>query len=273
MKSRQSNLTVREVAPGRILAWLALGWRDLTRAPAASLAHGLAIAGFGAFLAWFAYDRFWLLAGAFSGFLVVAPLVATGLYALSRALERGETADFALLARTWTRWGANRRSDPASYWCLVRFGLLLALAGTGWVLVSAAFVTLAAPLPVDSPLDFVRHVVLSRDSLAFEAWLVLGGALAAPMFASSVISMPLLLDRHVNALDAVLASWRVVLANPGVMALWAGTLMLITLLGFATLLAGLILAIPLLGHASWHAYRDLVDATGLPERIAPEARA
>ena len=90
--------------------------------------------------------------------------------------------------------------------------------------------------------------------------------MAAPMFASSVVAMPLLLDRRINLLVAVLTSWRVVLANPGAMALWATLIMLLVLIGFATGLLGLIVLIPLLGHASWHAYRALVDASAFPER-------
>ncbi len=237
-----------------------------------SIAHGIAVTGFGAILFLLARDRFWLLAGAFSGFLVVAPVLATGLYALSRALERGEPADAQLLMRTWTHWGANRRADPSSYWCLVRFGLLLALAGTGWVLTSAAFITLFAPVPISSPADFLRHIVIAPDHFVFEMWLTLGGVLAAPVFASSVISMQLLLDRHVTALEAVLASWRVVIANPLPMAVWAALLMTLTMLGFATALVGMIVIIPLLGHASWHAYRDLLDTAALPGRAAPGTR-
>ncbi|MBL8309523.1 MAG: DUF2189 domain-containing protein [Burkholderiales bacterium] len=248
---------------------MARGGRDFIACRWVSAAHGVAVAVFGALLFWLAHDRFWLLAGAFSGFLVVAPVFATGLYALSRALERGEPADMALLLRTWTHWGTHRRSDPGSYWCLVRFGLLLALAGTGWVLTSAAFITVFAPVPIVRPEDFIRHVVIAPDHFVFEAWLAMGGLLAAPVFASSVIAMPLLLDRHVNALQAVLASWRVVLANPMPMALWAAMLMMFTFCGFVTALLAMVAIVPILGHASWHAYRDLLDVSDVPERVAP----
>jgi len=268
-QSLADTAPVKTVDAMRPLQWLALGWRDLMRCGWISIAHGAAVSTFGAALFLAAYDRFWLLAGALTGFLVVAPVVATGLYALSRALERGEPADEKLLIRTWTHWGNNRRSDPGSYWCLVRFGFLLALAGTGWVMTSAAYITLFAPVPITSPIDFVRHIVLAPNHFIFEGWLALGGVLAAPVFASSVISMPLLLDRHVTALQAVLASWRVVMANPVPMAVWAALLMGLTLFGFVTAFLGMMIVIPLLGHASWHAYRDLIDAQALPERIAP----
>jgi len=241
---------------------LALGWRDFCRVPWLGASHGAALAGFGATLLLLAGDRFWFLAGAFSGFLIVAPVLAVGLYAISRALEQGERPSFALVLQTWLSW----RGRPAHDWRLVRFGLLLGLAGTGWVVTSAALITLLSPVPVREPLDFLRHVVLARDHYLFETWLVLGGVLAAPVFASSVITLPLLLDRRVGVFAAVLTSWRAVLGNPLPLALWAGLIMSATLLGVVFLLLGLVLVVPLLGHASWHAYRESIDASALPPR-------
>ncbi|MEQ1518031.1 MAG: DUF2189 domain-containing protein, partial [Usitatibacteraceae bacterium] len=117
--------------------------------------------------------------------------------------------------------------------------------------------TLWAPQPITGPRDFLQYVVIG-DSWLFEAWLMMGGFLAAPVFASSVISMPMLLDRQVSVLTAVLTSWRVVMTNPVPMAAWAGVIMLLAALGMVTALLGLIVLMPVLGHASWHAYRDLV---------------
>jgi uncharacterized membrane protein len=256
----------------RPLHWLRLGWRDLWRAGTISFVQGAALTAAGALLLLIAHDRFWLLASAASGFLVVAPLLATGFYALSRALERGEPADARLLVATWTAWQKQRSRGSGGYWCLVRFGLLLALAGTGWILTSAALITLYAPAPVQTPVDFLRSVVLAEDSWLFELWLLLGGLLAAPIYASSVVSMPLLLDRAVSVQQAVLTSWAVIVTNPLPMALWAGLLMVIIALGMLSGI-GLIVALPLLGHASWHAYRELVDASQLPERLPPSQRA
>ncbi len=242
------------------LVWLCMGWRDIQRSGIASLSHGLVLTLAGAAIIAFAHDRFWLLAGALSGFLVIAPVLATSLYALSRAIERDEPADWGVIAQTWLNW-QNQRLNRWSedYWCMLRFGILLAAAATTWVLTSAALITLLAPAPVHSPADFVRLVMLSPRGWLFELWLAMGGVLAAPMFASSVIAMPMLLDRKVNVRTAVLTSWQVVLANPAVMAWWAALIMGFTLLGMASLLLGLVLVIPMLGHASWHAYRDLVE--------------
>lgn len=246
---------VRQIPLLRPLGWLARGWSDLMRCPLPGLLHGLALALFGAALIALARDRFWLLAGAFTGFLLVAPVLATGLYAISRALERKQRADLAVAVAAWK---PERR--------LVAFGLLLALAGTGWVLTSASLITGFAPAPVRNPTDFLRVVVLSEQSHLFEIWLALGAFLAAPVFASSVVAIPLLLDRQVGVLAAVLTSWRVVQAHPLPLALWAALLMAMTVLGMATLLLGLVVVAPWLAHASWHAYRDLVDTSGLAEQ-------
>lgn len=243
------------------LAWLALAWQDMARAGWLSFAHGAVLAAVGALITWVAHDRFWLLAGALSGFLVVAPVLATSLYALSRAIEREQRPSGALVWQTWrVGWGRGESRTQ------LRFGGLLALAATGWVMTSAALITWQAPVPVREPMDFVRHVVLAEQGWLFEAWLLLGGLLAAPIFASTVVAMPLLLDRRVSVLQAVLTSWQAVLLNPLAMALWAGLIGLFVLLGLGSLLLGLVAVMPMLGHASWHAYRDLVDASGLPPR-------
>ncbi|WP_088283951.1 DUF2189 domain-containing protein [Ideonella sp. A 288] len=246
---------VRHIPMLRPLGWLARGWTDLMRCPLPGLLHGLALAAFGALLIAVAHQHFWLLAGAFTGFLLVAPILATGLYAVSRALERQQRADLAVALAAWKPRDGR----------LVVFGLLLALAGTGWVLTSASLITGFAPAPVRGPMDFLRVVVLAETGHLFEIWLALGAFLAAPVFASSVVAIPLLLDRRVSVLAAVLTSWRVVQAHPLPLALWAGLLMVLTVLGMATALLGLVIIAPWLSHASWHAYRDLVDTSAMAE--------
>jgi uncharacterized membrane protein len=243
---------VRDVQAGAPMRWLLAGWRDFVRCPLPGLAHGVATAAFGLVLAVLGHRHFWGIAGAISGFLIVAPIVATGLYAISAALERGERPTLGTALAAW-RPGPGRGR-------LVAFGLLLALAGTGWVLTSAALITSFAPGRVGEPIEFLRSVVLAEDSLLFEGWLVLGGVLAAPVFASTVVAVPMLMERPVGVLAAVLTSWRVVLANPVTMAVWAATIAALTLAGMLVAMLGLVLVVPWLGHASWHAYRDLVDA-------------
>ncbi|WP_407715427.1 DUF2189 domain-containing protein [Comamonas testosteroni] len=257
---------VRTIAWSRPLVWLSRALQDISKAPLISLAHGLALILIGAAILTLGHNRFWLMAGALSGFLVVGPLVATSLYAISRAIERGGVADWGLIRRTWTQWQSCHATGRGGYWCMVRFGALLALAATGWVLISASLITVMSPVRVQTLQDFIAHVVLARDGQLFVQWMALGSFLAAPIFASSVVAMPLMLDRRVTVRQAVLTSWSVVLANPGPMALWAALIVMLTLLGLGSYLLGLVVVMPLLGHASWHAYRDLVDASAFPAR-------
>lgn len=247
---------VRRIPLLRPLSWLARGWADLMHCPLPGLLHGLAAALFGALLFTLAAEHFWLLAGAFSGFLLVAPVVATGLYAVSRALSRGE---HPTLRTALTAWVPDDRR-------LVVFGLLLAAAGTGWVLTSASLITSLAPGQIRTPDDFLRLVVLAPTGHLFEAWMALGALLAAPVFASSVVTLPLLLDRQISVGAAVFVSWRVVMEHPVPMAFWAALLMGLSLLGMATAMLGLVIVVPWLAHASWHAYKDLVDTAGMSER-------
>ena len=258
---------VRTIEMMQPLVWLVKAWRDMATVGWLSFAHGAALAVVGGIIILITNNRFWLLASALAGFMVVAPVLATSLYSLSRALGRGEKADFSVVLKTWLNWQDNHFNKRGNdYWCLVQFGLLLGLAATGWMLTSAALITLLAPMPINTPLDFVRYVVLAKNGWLFEVWLALGGVMAAPLFASSVVSIPLLLDRRVSLKQAVLTSWQTVLVNPLPMALWASVIMGFTLLGLGSLLMGLVGVIPMLGHASWHAYHDLVDATGFPLR-------
>jgi uncharacterized membrane protein len=247
IESRHFNAPqVRLTSP---LDWLVAGCRDFLRCPWPGLLHGAAVALFGSLLCWQIPDRFWLLGGAFTGFMLVAPVIATGLYAISHALERGEPAGLGTAVAAW---------KPRDHRMVV-FGLLLALAGTGWVMTSAALIWTFAPAPVNTPADFLRVVVLAEHGWLFEAWLALGGLLAAPVFASSVVAIPLLQERDdIGVLGAVLTSWRVVMANPVPMALWGAVIAGFTLFGMATALLGMLVVVPLLGHASWHASQALV---------------
>lgn len=241
-----------DVTPLSPLQWLRLGWADLRAHPLPGLLHGALITLFGAALLWLAHERFWLLAGAFSGFLIVAPILATGLYAVSRGLAAGQRLSVGDVLGLW-RSGDRR---------LVRFGLLLALAGTGWVLTSAGLITLASPVPIEKPIDFLRVVVLAPQVGLFEVWLLQGALLATPVFASTVVALPMLVDQPVPVHTAVGASWRAVAAHPATLVVWALLIALLVGLAMVLGLVGLVVVIPWLAHASWHAYRDLTGRAG-----------
>jgi len=191
------------IGPARIAGWLARGARDLSRAPLASLAHGLV-------------------------FTAVALLAAIG-----------------------TAW-------VGFCWLVVR-----ASVGSGAAAAGASSV---------GGVDALLHLFADeRGAALFVAWLVAGGLVAAIVFAIGVVSVPMLLERHVPLRDAVLASVRVVGERPFTMALWAAVIMLATLVAAITVV-GWVLVVPLLGHASWYAYRDLVGEGAPLAAASPAAR-
>jgi uncharacterized membrane protein len=249
-------LPVRHVPVSRPWQWLRLGWHDLTRAPWPSLFHGLLVAGGGLAILAVSRDHWPLVSGACSGFVLVGPILATGLYELSRLLARGEQPTLADAITAW-----RRGTRP-----LVWLGVLLGVAATLWVLVSAGLFALFVRTPITGPESFLRYAAATQGNFLFLLWLILGGLGSAIVFAATAVSPPLLLGRVIDLRSALLTSVRAVGENPFAMAVWALIIMIATALSMATLMAGFVIAIPVLGHATWHAYRDLVDTSSLPLR-------
>ena len=247
---------VRRIEVLRPLHWLGAGWRDLRRAGLPSLTHGLFVACGGLLVLALAARHWYLLPGAITGFVLVGPILATGLYALSRHLESHAGAGWTPVLAAW-RCGCRP---------FVLLGLLLVAAGTLWVMISAALFSVFVAAPIDDVHGFLRYVVTQPGHL-FVLWTTLGGLVAALVFASTVVSAPLLLDRRIHFLAALTTSVRAVGENPTAMALWAAIILLATVLSMATAMLGFALAVPVIGHATWHAYRDVVDPAGLASRV------
>jgi len=247
---------VREIAPTRPFAWLRQGWRDLHASFGPSLLHGLVVAIGGLVVLTLTLQATALMPGALTGFLLIGPILCTGLYELSRRIAAGERPRLRHAIEAW-----RRGTRP-----LVALGLLLFLASTAWVLFSAVLFKLFVAVPLDSPARFLRYAVAGQGGWLFFLWLVAGGLGAALVFALTVVSVPLLLDRSVSLRTALLTSVRAVGDNPVPMALWAALIMLVTAVSIATLMIGFVFAVPVIGHASWHAYRDVLDVERLPAR-------
>ena len=241
---------VRRIGFGAPLGWLGRGWRDLWRQPGASLFYGFAVAVAGAVILEITVDLPYLFGAAITGFLLVAPMLAAGLYELSRCYLADEPVTVFDSMKAWKR-------NPS---CMIGFGLLSILAGTLWQVISAVIVAVFYQGPPLAPLDMIIQVLINpKHYMMFFVYMGAGGFLAAAMFALSVVSMPMLIDRRCDLISALVTSVSAVAENPLQLAVWAVVIMLLTGLGFATALVGLVLVMPWLGHASFHAYKDLVE--------------
>lgn len=249
---RDQHFKLPEVATvplARCFAWLRAGWRDMQANPLASLSHGLAIATIFALLLGYASEHPYLLTASVSGFFLVAPLLAVGLYEISRRRAEGVSISFRQSLAGWRRNSSS----------IGLFGVALALVAIAWERLSAIMFALLAGDNVPDLGHFVREVVLSGhyDRLILAYWLS-GAGLAALVFAVSAVSLPMMMDRNTDTATAMMASVKAVGTNPVALAFWAMTIVVLTLVGFATFLIGTIVIMPLLGHATWHAYKELI---------------
>lgn len=239
---------VRTVALNAPFGWLALGWRDLLAAPAASLFYGIAFALMGWLIHLVFQHMVELTSALTAGFLLLGPFLATGLYDISRRRQRGEPV---ALSRTLSAWRSNLGAFSL-------FALGLTVIMLVWA--RASLVTFALFFSTGMPtLKNFFGQVISADHVDFLlAYFAVGSLFASITFAVSVVSVPMMLDRGTDTVVAALTSVRALIANPGPLLLWAALIVLIVGLGFATLFVGLVIAVPWIGHATWHAYRDLV---------------
>jgi uncharacterized membrane protein len=221
---------------------------DLRRAPAASMFYGAMFALMGWLIHYVfqhAYEYTTALTG---GFLLVGPFACTGLYDISRRLERGESVK---LSHTLTTWRANLGAFSL-------FALMLTIVMLVWA--RASLVTFALFFSSGMPdlSNFIARVVSPEHWDFIATYFAVGGLFAAIVFALSVVSVPMMLDRGTDTVVAALTSVRALFENFGPLLLWAVLIVLVIGLGFATLFVGLVVAAPVIGHATWHAYRELV---------------
>jgi len=251
--AHQLGFPVRRVPLDAPWEWLAKGWRDLCAVPVASLAYG----AFFSATAWIAVlilhglDALPLVPVLAAGFLLIAPLAAAGLYEMSRRLEKGEPV---------TQRAVFEACVPA-IGRLAFFGVALFFGFFIWVELAFLLLSLAlGEVAVPPPSEFVHTMLFTNTGVAllFGGTLT-GGLLAAVIFSISSVTVPLLLVKDVDAVTAMATSVRAASLNTGPMLLWAALLAGYMMIGFITLFVGLIVIFPLLGHATWHAFRALVD--------------
>ena len=240
---------VHALQPGAARRWLRLGWADLRAAPAASLFYGLVLATMGVVLGRFFGDAAYELAFA-TGFLLVGPFLAMGMYDISRRRERGEPV---VLLHTLTAWRANA---PAIGFYAVILALLMAV----WIRVSVVVVALFFEGGMPNATTLLADLAQTENGLVFlVAYFAAGFGFALLVFASSAVSLPMLLDRErMDTLTAMITSVNALRINFRPMLLWAVLIVVLVALGFVTFYVGLVVVLPWIGHATWHAYRETV---------------
>lgn len=230
------------------------GFADLRAAPGVGLSVGGAAAIAGLVLSWVsvASGQTWWLLIVVSIFPMVAPFVAVGLYDVSRRREAGLESGWPEIAATVRRQG---RGQVPSLGAVVGFVVLF------WVFVAhlifALFLGLSPMTNVSSSLE----VFMTREGISMLAiGTVVGAAFAGFVYAVIVMAVPMLLDRDVDFVTAMLASLECVLRNPGPMLAWALFIAVAVTVAALPAFVGLVLVLPLLGHASWHLYRLAAEA-------------
>lgn len=242
---------IRSVTADQPFQWLRAGAQDLIKAWPLSLFYGIVAALLGYGLLQVAEDRPHLWMALISGFLFVAPVLATAFYSLSHRLEHHHR--LPRLFVPLLSWRAN----PASF---ALFTVMLLFVLISWERISAILVGLflggsgVAALPDLLSVDGIRE-----HTGFFLAYMAFGGVLALLIFSLTVVSLPMMLHRKVDFATALVTSFMATRLNFPVMLLWGVLIAGLVAIGFLTHFIAMAVIFPWLGHASWHAYRELVE--------------
>ena len=244
---------VRSVAVSDIREVLKAGFADFLKAPAFGLffsaiyvAGGIVI-----YLVYAASGQEWWLIPVIVGFPILAPFAAVGLYEVSRRIEAGEPL-------VWRKvlgvvFSQKDRQVPS-------MAMVILLMFMFWVFVAhtifALFMGLSAMTNVTSSLALLLE---GNGPVMLLVGSIIGAGFAAVLFSITVAGLPLLLDREVDFVSAMILSVQAVLANIGPMILWGIVIAALLFLGMLPLFLGLFLVLPVLGHATWHMYRRLLE--------------
>src|SRR6202047_5411398 len=250
-----SPFVIRKIGLSDLSDALRLGWEDFKAVPshAIILCVIYPVLGLVLFRMVLGYSVLPLLFPLTAGFTLIGPFAALGLYELSRRRERGEEA---------AAWDAVHVLRAPSFGAMLELGtLLLILFGVWIVAADAIYIATFGHAPAASIPDFAKRVLTTPQGWS----LIIVGCGVGFLFAVvalcvSVVSFPLMLDRHATAVDATRTSLRVVMKNPFAMAMWGSIVAMLLVIGSLPFFVGLAVVLPVLGHATWHLYRKVVEA-------------
>jgi uncharacterized membrane protein len=255
------SLPLAKLAPGDPIQWLRLGWADFKRCPRIGLFYGLCFFAMGhALLAMFQNAPAYVLAVS-AGFLLMGPFLCLGLYDASKAMQTHSHRPS--LHASLMAWRPTKGTMGIFAGMLLILELLWGRASL--VVFAVTFNTMPST-------EKLLPQLINPENLGFLiTYTVVGGAFASLIFVTSVISIPMIMDRHTDAISAGLTSIRACLENPGVMFIWGALITLLIALAMLPFFLGLLIVGPVIGHATWHAYRHIVPKPEDTPEEAPSA--
>jgi uncharacterized membrane protein len=246
---------------------LRLGWEDFKAVPSHAIMLCVIYPVLGLVLARtvLGYSVLPLLFPLAAGFALIGPFAALGLYELSRRRELGEVA---------SAWHATEVLRSPSFGAMLGLGTLLLTIFVVWVATAQSlYVSMFGNAPAAGIPNFVSEILTTPQG--WELIVVgcgVGFLFAVVALCISVVSFPMMLDRHSGAGDAITTSLRAVARNPIPMAAWGLIVAMLLVLGSLPLFLGLAVVIPLLGHSTWHLYRKVVEPDPNPPQIPPRTK-
>ena len=228
--------------------WFILGWQDFKRAPRVSLTYGFALAILSYVVAYLTWDLggFVLIFGLLSGFVFIAPVLALGLYSISCQLQAGMQPRIGYCLRQGRRHLGNE----------LIFSVVLLVIFLLWAR-AASMIHVFFPMEAEPQLADLAIFLLIGT--------LVGSMFAAIVFTASAFSLPMMLDRKVDTITAVITSINAVLRNKGAMLVWGLIIVFSLGISFVTAFLGLAVLMPILGYMTWHAYQATIKAEAWPE--------
>ena len=230
------------------ITWIRMGYEDMRNAPAVSLTYGLGLTLLSVLIAYSAWQfgTLGLYLGMASGFLLIGPVMALGLYSFSCQLEHGRKPVMGYCLRE----GGRHMKD------ILIFSFVLLIVFMIWARAATAMHIFFPDNADYSMMDLAMFLGIGA---------AIGAVFSTVVFTASAFSLPMIMDRKTDAITAVITSVNAVLRNKLTMLVWAIIIVSFVAVGFATFFIGFIVVLPLIGHATWHAYRDTIDASDWPE--------